>query len=92
MIGVTTQCLRYDEEFYENPNVFQPFRFAEMHEENSEDVKCYTRLETLRDRGFLKDFFKRQGCWRLSQRLLTTVSCPWSFKVEGFYKGVRTQK
>ena len=39
MIGVATRCLRYDEEFYENPNVFQPFRFAEMHEGNSEDVK-----------------------------------------------------
>ena len=39
MIGVATRSLHHDEKFYENPNVFQPFRFAEMHEEDSEGVK-----------------------------------------------------
>ena len=39
MIGVATRCLHHDEKFYENANVFEPFRFAEMYEEDSEGVK-----------------------------------------------------
>ena len=38
------------------------------------------RLETTRVQGFLKDFFKRQGCWGLPQQLLATVGCVGSFK------------
>ena len=39
MIGVAARCLHYDEKFYENPNVFRPFRFAEMHGEDSDGAK-----------------------------------------------------
>ena len=39
MIGVATRSLHYDEKFYKNANVFQPFRFAEMHEEDTVGVK-----------------------------------------------------
>jgi cytochrome P450 len=38
-IGVAARCVHHDEKFYDNPNVFQPFRFAEMREEDSESVK-----------------------------------------------------
>ena len=50
------------------------------------------RLETTKDKGSLKGIFKGQGCWGLPQRLLATDSCTGSFKVEGYYKGVHTQK
>jgi cytochrome P450 len=36
MIGVASESLHHDEKFYENANVFEPFRFAEMHEEDPE--------------------------------------------------------
>ena len=34
-IGVPNQSLQHEKKFYENPNVFQPFRFAEMHKEGN---------------------------------------------------------
>jgi cytochrome P450 len=40
MIGVAARCVHHDEKFYENANAFEPFRFAEMNEEDSEGVKC----------------------------------------------------
>jgi cytochrome P450 len=39
MIGVAARCVHHDEKFYENANAFEPFRFAEMHEEDSKGVK-----------------------------------------------------
>ena len=39
MIGVASESLHHDEKFYEDANVFKPFRFAEMHEEDPEAVK-----------------------------------------------------
>ena len=39
IIGVPTGSLHHDEKFYKNPNVFQPFRFAERHEEGSDGTK-----------------------------------------------------
>ena len=39
LIGVAARCVHHDEKFYENPNVFEPFRFAEMHKEDREVVK-----------------------------------------------------
>ena len=39
MIGVASQCLHHDEKLYENANVFEPFRFTEMYEEDPEGVK-----------------------------------------------------
>jgi hypothetical protein len=39
MVGVATRCLHHDEKFYENANVFEPFRFAEMHEVDPEGAK-----------------------------------------------------
>ena len=39
IIGVATRCLHHDEKFYKNPNVFQPLRFAKMHEEDSKGAK-----------------------------------------------------
>ena len=39
LIGVATRSLHHDEKLYENPNVFEPFRFAEMYEEGSECAK-----------------------------------------------------
>jgi cytochrome P450 len=39
MIGVAARCVHHDEKFYENPGVFQPFRFAEMQEDDSESAK-----------------------------------------------------
>ena len=35
IIAVATRCVHHDEKFYENANVFHPFRFAEMREEDS---------------------------------------------------------
>ena len=40
LIGVATQSLHYDKKFYENPDVFQPFRFAEMHKEDKDETKA----------------------------------------------------
>ena len=39
MIGVATRSLHHDERFYENADAFEPFRFAEIREDNSEGVK-----------------------------------------------------
>jgi hypothetical protein len=39
-IGVATRCVHHDEKLYENANVFEPFRFSEIHEDDSESVKC----------------------------------------------------
>ena len=39
IISVAIRSLHHDERFYENADVFEPFRFAEMHEDDSEGVK-----------------------------------------------------
>ena len=39
LIGVATRSVHHDEKFYRNANVFQPFRFAGMHEDDGEDTK-----------------------------------------------------
>ena len=39
MIAVATRSLHHDERFYENADAFEPFRFAEMREDDSEGVK-----------------------------------------------------
>ena len=39
MIAVAARSLHYDEKFYENPKEFRPFRFVEMHEEDSDGAK-----------------------------------------------------
>ena len=39
LIGVAIRPVHHEEKFYENANVFQPFRFFEMHEENREGAK-----------------------------------------------------
>ena len=33
LIGVANRSLHYEKKFYENPSVFQPFRFAETQDE-----------------------------------------------------------
>ena len=40
LVGVATRSLHYDKKFYENPNVFQPFRFAEMHKGDNDETKA----------------------------------------------------
>lgn len=39
VIGVATRCIHHDEEFYPNPDVFEPFRFAEMQDNDGEGGK-----------------------------------------------------
>ena len=39
LVAVATRCLQHDEKLIENPNVFRPFRFAEMYKEDNDDTK-----------------------------------------------------
>ena len=39
LIGVANRSLHYDQTLYESPNVFQPFRFAEMHKGDNDETK-----------------------------------------------------
>lgn len=39
VIGVASRCLHYDQEYYEDPHVFEPFRFADMPDEDDTGVK-----------------------------------------------------
>ena len=38
-IAVAARSIHYDEKFYKDANKFQPFRFAEIHEEDSRGEK-----------------------------------------------------
>ena len=40
LVGVADRFLHYGEKFYENPDVFQPFRLAEMHKEGNDETKA----------------------------------------------------
>ena len=39
LVAVASRCLQHDEKFIKNPNVFQPFRFAEMYKEDNDETK-----------------------------------------------------
>ena len=39
LIGIANRSLQYEKNFYENPSVFQPFRFAEMYKDDNDETK-----------------------------------------------------
>ena len=66
LIGVANRSLQYEKKFYENPNVFQPFRFAEMYKEHNDESRVQlvsTSIEYL-DFGYGKHAW--YGTFRLS--------------------------
>ena len=46
LVGVAARSVHYDEKFYENPNAFEPFRWADMRGEDEEEGSKYQFVST----------------------------------------------